>query len=255
MTDTNGIRVALVTGGSGWIGAGIARHLAGAGARVAINYHRGRDKAERVAEAVIAAGGTAFPVQADVTDEGAVRAMVEAVTARLGPVDILVNNAIKSGVPHGPIEDQRWEHFLAHLEFCLKAPLLLAQAVLPGMKARGFGRVINIGSEVFDLGDGNNAHYVSAKGAMVGLTRSWATELGSSGVTVNCVVPGWTARENHGLENGEPTAAFADYRRDLPLARFGTPDDIGAAVAFLASEAASFVTGQRLSVNGGKTRI
>lgn len=255
MTDPNGTRVALVTGGSGWIGAGIARHLAGTGVKVAINYHRGRDRAERVAEAIAAAGGTAFAVQADVTDESAVGAMVEAVTARLGPADILVNNAIRGGVPHGRIEEQRWDHYLAHLEFCLKAPLLLLQAMLPGMKARGFGRVINIGSEVFDLGDGSNAHYVSAKGAMVGLTRSWATELGPSGITVNSVVPGWTAREEHGLENGEPTPAFAEYRQGLPLARFGTPDDIGAAVAFLAGEAAGFITGQRLSVNGGMTRV
>ena len=253
--DQSGTRVALVTGGSGWIGAGIARHLAGAGVKVAINYQRRGDQAEQVAAAIATLGGTAFTVQADITDESAVRAMAETVTQHLGPVDILVNNAIKGGVPHGPIEDQRWDHYLAHLEFCLKAPLLLLQAVLPGMKARGFGRVINIGSEVFDLGDGDNAHYVSAKGAMVGLTRSWATELGPAGITVNSVVPGWTAREKHGLENGEPTAAFAEYRRGLPLARFGTPDDIGAAVAFLASEAAGFITGQRLSVNGGMTRI
>ena len=255
MTDQQTTRVALVTGGSGWIGGGIARHLARGGVKVAVNYHRGAEAAERVVSAIAEAGGTAVAVAGDITDESSVRAMVDTVTARLGPVDILVNNAIKGGVPHGTIEEQRWDHYLAHLEFCLKGPLLLLQSLLAHMKRQGFGRVINIGSEVFDLGDAVNAHYVSAKGAMVGLTRSWATELGPFGITVNSVVPGWTAREHHGLENGEPTAAFADYRKDLPSPRFGTPDDIGAAVAFLCSEGGGFVTGQRLSVNGGKTRI
>lgn len=248
-------RVALVTGGSGWIGAGIARQLAGAGHRVAVHFHTRAEQARHVVDDIAGSGGRAVAVDGDITDPAGVRKLVAQVEADLGPMDILVNNAIKGGVPHAPIEEQRWEHYLAHLEFCLKGPLLLLQAVLPGMKAREWGRVINIGSEVFDLGDADNAQYVSAKGAMVGLTRSWATELGPFGISVNSVVPGWTPREKHGLENGAPTAAFQAYHKQLPLRRIGTPDDMGAAVAYLCSEAGGFVTGQRLSVNGGMTRI
>ncbi len=255
MSATPSGHVALVTGASGWIGGGIARHLAAAGIKVAVHYNRRREAAQAVVDAIAGTGGVACTVSGDVTDEAAVRAMVDAASAQLGPVDILVNNAVRNGVPWRAIEDQRWEHYLAHLEAFLKAPLLLLQAVLPGMKDKAFGRVVNIGSEVFDLGDGVNAHYVSAKGAMVGLTRSWATELGPFGITVNSVVPGWTARESHGLDHGEPTDKLRDYLKDVPVPRIGTPDDIGAAVAYLCGEGAGFVTGQRLSVNGGKTRV
>ena len=248
-------RVAIVTGGSGWIGAGIARRLAAQNCKVAVGYHRRGVEAEALVQSISDAGGRALAVGGDITDADAVATMVARVESELGPVDVLVNNAIKGGVPHGPIEQQSWNNYLAHLEFCLKAPLLLLQAVLPGMKARQWGRVVNIGSEVFDLGDAANAHYVAAKAAMVGLTRSWATELGPFGITVNSVIPGWTPRERHGLEDGVPTAAFAAYQKQLPLSRYGTPDDIGGAVAYLCGETGGFVTGQRLSVNGGMTRI
>lgn len=254
MADGAG-RVALVTGGSGWIGGGIARRLAEAGFAAAVHYRGRRAEAEELARAIEERGGRAVAVGGDVTDAAAVRALVDSVEAALGPVDVLVNNAIRGGVPQAPIEEQRWDDYLAHLELCLKAPLLLLQAVLPGMKGRGWGRVVNVGSEVFDLGDGDNAHYVSAKAAMVGLTRSWATELGPFGITVNSVVPGWTPREGVGLDGGAPTPAFAAYLRRAPLGRVGTPDDVGAAVAYLCGEPGGFVTGQRLSVNGGMTRI
>ena len=222
---------------------------------IAVGYHGRAGEARRVISEIEAAGGRAVAVQGDVTEPDSVKRMVAEAEAALGPVDILVNNAVRGGVPHATVEQQRWDLYLAHLESCLKAPLLLLQAVLPGMKSRRWGRVVNIGSEVFDLGDAENAHYVTAKAAMVGLTRSWATELGPFGITVNSVVPGWTPRDNHGLENGRPTPAFEAYHRQLPLERFGTPDDIGAAVAYLCGEGGGFVTGQRLSVNGGMTRI
>lgn len=247
--------VALVSGGSGWIGSAIARHLARAGAKVGVSYHRDDSAAQRTVEAIMADGGTACAVKGDITGEDAAPAIVRDAAGQLGPVDILVNNALDTGVPWAPIEEQRWSHYLAHLDYCVKAPLLLLQGVLPAMKARGFGRVINIGSEAFDLGDANNGHYVAAKGAMLGLTRSWANELGSFGITVNTVAPGWIATEGHGFEHGEPIAILNNYRRDLPIGRVGTPDDVGALVAFLCSDAAGFITGQRLAVNGGKTRL
>jgi 3-oxoacyl-[acyl-carrier protein] reductase len=248
-------RVALVTGASGWIGGGIARRLAATGVKVAVGYRSNAAAARTVVDEIQAAGGAAMAAAGDFTDATSIAAMIQAIEGQFGPVTILVNNAISKGVPWAPIEEQRWEFYQRHLESCLKAPLLLLQATLPAMKAQRFGRVINIGSEVFDLGDGVNAHYVAAKGAMVGLTRSWATELGPFGVTVNSVVPGWIAREGHGLEGGAPNALLTAYIKGLPVGHVGTPDDIGAAVAYLCSEAAGFVTGQRLSVNGGNTQV
>jgi 3-oxoacyl-[acyl-carrier protein] reductase len=123
------------------------------------------------------------------------------------------------------------------------------------MKASRFGRVINIGSEQFEVADANNAHYVASKGAMVGLTRSWANELGSFGITVNMVAPGWIAREGHGVKDDKPTPALQNYLSDLAPGRVGTPDDVAAVVSFLAGEGGAFVTGQRIAVNGGKTKL
>jgi 3-oxoacyl-[acyl-carrier protein] reductase len=248
-------RIALITGGSGWIGGGIARHLAASGAKVAINYYRNTAKAQQVVGDIEQNGGIALALQADILDESSVRAMVNQVRARFGAVDILVNNALDSTVPWAAIEDQTWQHYLGHLEFCVKAPLLLLQAVLPDMKAQGFGRVINIGTEAFDLAPARNAQYVASKGAMLGLTRSWANELGSFGITVNSVAPGWIARDGHGFENGEPGTALKEYQLDVPMNRVGTPDDIGAAVAFLSSDQAGFITGQKIAVNGGRTLL
>jgi 3-oxoacyl-[acyl-carrier protein] reductase len=248
-------RVALITGGSGWIGGVIAQHLAASGAKVGVNYYRNAEKAQQIVGDIEQAGGIALALQADILDEHSVQAMVSQVRERFGVVDILVNNALNSTVPWAAIEDQTWEHYLGHLEFCIKAPLLLLKAVLPGMKAQRFGRVINIGSEAFDLGDAKNAHYIASKGAMQGLTRSWANELGAFGITVNTVAPGWIAREGHGYENGQPGATLKGYQLNVPVNRIGTPNDIGATVAFLSSDDAGFITGQKLAVNGGRTLL
>jgi 3-oxoacyl-[acyl-carrier protein] reductase len=248
-------RVALVSGGSGWIGSVIAAHLARAGAKVSIVYHRNDKAAERTIDAILADGGEACAVKGNITGEDTAPTVVRETEKQFGPVDILVNNALDTSVPWASIEEQRWSHHLAHLEYCVKAPLLLLQGVLPAMKDKGFGRVINIGSEAFDLGDANNGHYVAAKGAMLGLTRSWANELGPFGITVNTVVPGWVAREGHGFQDGEPIEVLRNYRRDLPIGRVGTPEDVATLTAFLCSEQAGFITGQRIAANGGKTRL
>ena len=148
------------------------------------------------------------------------------------------------------IEEQTWQSYLDQLEFFLKSPLLLTQAVLPGMRARRFGRIIQIGSEVVELGNPRFANYVAAKAAQLGQTRSWARELGPDNITVNLVAPGWIPTERS--LDATPADVQA-YSNAVPLERMGLPEEVGAAVAFLASDAASFINGQKLSVNGGNT--
>jgi 3-oxoacyl-[acyl-carrier protein] reductase len=184
-----------------------------------------------------------------VRDEREIAALVAQVTQTLGPIDILVINAT-GPQPMIPIEQLTWRAMLDQLEFFVKSPLLLAQAVVPGMKQRRRGRIINIGSEVFEKGVPRFSNYVSAKGAQLGLTRSWAMELAEWGITVNQVSPGWIPTERHA---DDPKAAKDAYAAHVPLRHMGDPNDVAEAVAFLASDAAKFITGQKLSVNGGNT--
>ncbi|WP_434041711.1 MULTISPECIES: SDR family oxidoreductase [Sorangium] len=244
-------RVALVTGASRGLGAAIARKLAGSGARVAINYFGGREGATGVVEDIRRGGGEAEAFQADVRDERDVLRLVGEVRARFGPVEVLVLNAT-GPQPYVKLEELTWRHCLDQLEFFVKSPVLLSQAVVPEMKERRAGRIINIGSEVFEQGVPEFSSYVSAKGAQLGLTRSWAQELGPWGITVNLVAPGWIPVERHASE-GLTDAQKQSYASGNALRRMGTPDEIGDAVAFLASDAARFITGQKLSVNGGRT--
>ncbi|WP_437911715.1 SDR family oxidoreductase [Sorangium sp. So ce302] len=244
-------RVALVTGASRGLGAAIARKLAASGARVAVNYFGSGEQAARVVEDIRQGGGEAEAFRADVRDEQDVARLVGEVQARLGPVEVLVLNAT-GPQPFVKLEDLTWKHCLDQLEFFVKSPVLLAKAVVPGMKERRSGRIINVGSEVFEQGVPEFSSYVSAKGAQLGLTRSWAMELGPHGITVNQVSPGWVVVERH-IQEGASAETIEAYRASNPLRRMGTPDDIGEAVAFLASDAAEFITGQKLSVNGGRT--
>lgn len=242
-------RVALVTGASRGLGAAIAEQLAADGASVAVNFWGSADKAGALAEKIRAAGGQAAAFRADVRDEQQVSQLVAAVEDRFGPVEILVINAT-GPQPMLKIEDLTWQACLDQLEFFVKSPVLLLQAVLGGMKKRRFGRVIQVGSEVFERGTPEFSNYVSAKGAQLGLTRSWAMELAPWQITVNQVSPGWIPTERHISDSKE---AKDSYAATVPLKRMGVPADIGRAVAFLASDAANFITGQKLSVNGGNS--
>lgn len=242
-------KVALVTGASRGLGAAIARELARAGWSVAVNYAHDETGAAGVVEAISASHGRAIPARFDVTDDEAVRKGVAHIAATLGPVELIVNNAT-GPQPVLAIEQQTWDDHLDQLHFFVKAPLLLLQAVLADWRQRKVGRIINIGSEVVDVGDARFGHYVAAKSAMVGLTRSWARELGSDGITVNLVAPGWIPVERH--QGGNPQA-LEDYRQLVALRRTGKPEDVAAAVVFLASDSADFVTGQTFTVNGGRT--
>jgi 3-oxoacyl-[acyl-carrier protein] reductase len=190
----------------------------------------------------------AFPVQADVTDAGQVGEMVDEIERRWGPVEILVNNAT-GPQPMLPFEEYSWRDFQDQLDFFVKAPVLLAQRTIGTMKAARRGRIINIGSEVVDLGNANFSAYVTAKAAMVGMTRSLAREFGPWAITVNLIAPGWIPVERH--REFDP-AAMSAYAERVPLLRHGVPGDIAGAVVFLASDEAGFITGSTLSINGGQ---
>lgn len=240
-------RVALVTGASRGLGSAIAKTLAAQGARVVVNYAQAEEAADGVVRAIRERGGKALAVQADVLDSVQVDRLLAETEHHFGPVEILVNNAT-GPQPNKALEDYIWQDFQDQLDFFLKAPLHLMQGALPAMKRARWGRVIHIGSEVAELPSAHFGAYASAKAAMVGLTRSWASELGRDGITVNLVAPGWIPVERH-----KDLSEMANYLQTVPLGRHGVPEDIGFAVAFLASDEANFITGQRLAVNGGKT--
>lgn len=241
-------RVALVTGSSRGLGSAIALRLAQDGRAVAVNGLRDDAEALAVVDAIQDAGGLSAAFAADVTDELQVAELVAAVADRLGPVDVLVLNAT-GPQPEAPLPEVSWQEHLAQLDFFVKSPVLLGRAVLAGMQARRWGRIIQIDSEVVDRIPVGRSAYVTAKSAQIGLTRSWARELAPFGITVNTVAPGFVPVERHADVPAEIRSA---YLSSVPAGRMGTPEDIAHAVSFFASEAAGFVTGQRLIVDGGR---
>ncbi|MFM1769695.1 MAG: 3-oxoacyl-[acyl-carrier-protein] reductase FabG [Verrucomicrobiota bacterium] len=244
-------RVALVTGASRGLGRAMATSLGRAGARVALNYAHNTETAERAFAAYREAGLEGMLVRADVTREEEVQRMASEIRQGLGPVDIVVVNAT-CDQPHKAIEDYDWAFFQSMVDFFIKSPFLLTRAFLPHMKQQRWGRILNIGSEVVARGVPQFTGYVAAKGGQNGFHRSLATELAPHGITVNMICPGWIPVERHAHDS------FTDkdgYRKLIPADRWGVPGDLGGAVVFLASEAASFITGQSLHVNGGMTVI
>ncbi len=245
MFDLTG-KKALVTGASGGIGGAIARALHGAGAEVALSGTR-----EEPLQALAAdLGERAHVVACNLSDRDAVAALPGQATEAMGGLDILVNNA---GITRDNIfmrmKDEEWD---AVLEVNLTATMRLARAVMrPMMKAR-WGRIINISSIVGTTGNPGQANYAAAKAGMVGLTKSIAYEVASRGITANCVAPGFIATPM--------TEALTDDQKarinaQIPAGRMGTPEDIAAAVLYLASDAAGYVTGSTLHVNGGMAMI
>ena len=179
----------------------------------------------------------------------AVTDLVGRVRQRFGPITVLVANAT-GPQPLIPVEDLTWPDHLDQLLFFVKSPTLLVRAVLPEMKQRGHGRIVQIGSDAFERALPGMSAYNAAKGAQLGLTRTWARELGRHGITVNLVAPGWIPVERH----ANATADELDrYRADVPMGHLGEPEDVAAVVSFLASAQAGFITGERITVNGGHT--
>lgn len=242
-------RVALVTGSTTGLGKATARCLGRCGAKVAVNYaHAAGRAAEAVAE-LRAEGVEAELFRADVTSEAEIDGMATAIEETLGPVDIVVVNATPAQ-PLKPIEDYDWDFYQQMLDFFVKSPYLLARRLLPGMKARRHGRLINITSEVFHLGVAPFSAYVAAKGGQTGWSRSMCHELAPFGITVNMIAPGWIPVERH---ESDAQADKDAYLASVPLGRWGRPEEVGWAAAYLASDEAAFVTGQTIAVNGGKT--
>ena len=241
--------VALVTGSSTGLGRAMALALGQAGAKVAVNYFNNAARAEKSFEEFKAAGCDGLLVRGDATKPDEVERMSKQVADQLGPVDILVLNAT-CDQPHKRIEDYDWDFYQSMIDFFIKSPFLLTRACLPHMKQRRWGRIINIGSEVIQRGVPNFTAYVAAKGGQNGFHRSLATELAPFGITVNMISPGWIPVERHEKDS---QAEKDGYRALIPANRWGVPEDLGGAVVFLASNAASFITGQNLCVNGGMT--
>jgi 3-oxoacyl-[acyl-carrier protein] reductase len=242
-------RVVLVTGSSRGLGRHIAQRLAADGLTVAVNGLPGDQETAAVAAAIRAAGGAAEGFGADVTDDAAVAGLVAAIADRLGPVEILILNAT-GPQPDISLADATWQDHLDQLTFFVKSPILLGRAVLPAMLAGGFGRIVQIDSEVADRPPPGRSAYATAKAGQVGLARSWARELAPHGITVNAVAPGFIPVERHA---SLPPEVVTRYLATVPAGRMGTPADIAHAVSFLASDGAGFITGQRIVVDGGRT--
>ena len=239
-------KTALVTGASRGIGRATALKLAKAGAKVALNFAGNRAAAEEVAALIEADGGEAMLVQADVGDSVAVEAMVKAVMERFGRIDILVNNA---GITRDNLimrmKEEDWD---AVIHTNLKGIFNCTKAVSRLMMKQRYGRIVNMTSVVGVMGNAGQSNYAAAKAGVIGFTKSMAKELASRNINVNAVAPGYISTD---MTANLPEQAKLDLQSQIPLQRLGNPEDVAAAVLFLVSPGADYITGQTLHVDGG----
>lgn len=243
-------RVALVTGGAAGMGRAISMRLARDGRAVGILDVDG-DGANAVAGEIVAAGGKAVAIRADISSRAEVERTVALVRAQLGPVTILVNNAaVEDFCPFPEIEEEVWDRLMA---VNLKGNYYLVQAVLPDMLSAGWGRIVNLSAIGAQTGAPNMVHYTATKGGVIAMTRSLAVELGAKGITVNSVSPGFidTPMSRRAIDGGLFPVPYQDIVASYPIPRLGQPEEIAAACAFFASDDAGYITGQLLGVNGG----
>ncbi len=246
-------KVALVTGASSGIGAATAALFAELGARVAIGYHGNQEGAELVRDRIVSNGGEATICRADVARAAGVRLLVTQAVNALGPIDILVNNAgsLLERLPILNLTEERWD---AVMDLNLKSAVLCSQAVAPSMIGRRSGAIINIGSIAGRNGGGPGAGpYAAAKGGLMTFTKSLARELAPCGVRVNCVSPGVIDTPLH--ETFSTPEMMHNFVKAIPLGRIGTPAECAKVIAFLASDAASYVVGETIEVNGGQLML
>ncbi len=245
MTRSLNSRTAIVTGAGSGIGRAIALRLAEDTARVAI-WDINLAGAEETAASIRAAGGTALALDVDCSDKAAIHAAAQQTRAEFGPVAILVNNA---GIaPFTPFLETDDELFDKVIRINLRGPWLVTREVVPDMIAAGWGRVINITSSSVQTGSPMQGHYVTSKGGLMGMTKALALEFAAKGITFNMVPPGFIDTP---MLRAAPIDAEA-FALTLPMKRIGQPEDIAAACAYLASEEASYITGQTISANGGR---
>jgi NAD(P)-dependent dehydrogenase (short-subunit alcohol dehydrogenase family) len=247
----SGDRTAIVTGGGSGIGLAISQRLAADGLAVAV-FDRDGASATEAAEKIAAAGGRAIGLEVDVTDRPGVDAGVAGVAERLSVPTVLVNNAGLQGFdPFLSISIEKWNRIL---EVNLTGTFHCCQAVIPGMVAAGWGRIVNISSSSAQGGQPLMTHYVSSKAAVIGLTKALALEFGPKGITVNTIPPGFV--DTPMLRKSEAKGLLGEgvehHEKLTPVRRVGRPEDIAAATSFLVSEDASYVTGQVIGVNGGR---
>ena len=239
-------KTALVTGASRGIGRAIALCLAAEGARVAINYAGNVKAAEEVKAAIEAAGGTAILCQADIADSAAVEAMIADVVKEFGAIDILVNNA---GITRDTLlMRMKDEDFAKVLNTNLKGVFYCTKAISKLMMKKRSGRIVNMASVVGLVGNAGQTNYAAAKAGVIGFSKSAAKELASRGITVNVVAPGFIGTD---MTAGLPESVKEKMLTDIPLGRMGEPEDVANAVLFLASDQASYITGQVVNVDGG----
>lgn len=250
MIDLTGKSI-LVTGGSRGIGRACCLMLARAGALVAVNYRVESPSASLLVEEIEAAGGEAFSLAADVSKREDAEMLVDETVARFGSIDILVNNAgIWKTSPIDEISDGEWDEMIG---VNLTGTFNCIRAAVPPMKQARSGRIINISSTAGQRGEAFSSHYAATKGAVISLTKSLAAELAPYGILVNCVAPGWTVTDM--TRDDLLGSRRESILQTIPLARAATAEEVAGSVVFLASELATFVTGEVLNVNGGAVLV